>query len=197
MENTAQAGAELQDIDDLYQNGLDQISGGLNVQPASRTNFQSGLFFFLNKTGKVLYPRLSVELPFLLSKLQGVALQASKIGQSVVHAGTQQVGYLTAQTETDKGQVLEMVFTPMVDPVKRQTLGVLAVGFPLPQTDHAVMLPAQGGPRQIADSGSTIKTTGSNHPLLSGIWLENRLYSTSIPDELLLQLNREIGDKLK
>ena len=188
MENTAQAGAELQDIDDLYQNGLDQLSGGLNVHPAGRTNFQSGLFFFLDNTGKVLYPRPSVELPFLLSKLQGVASQAGKIGQSVVHAGTQQVGYLTAQTETDKGQVIEMVFTPMVDPVKRQTLGVLAVGFPLPDTELPVLPSTQN---------LSTKTTGSTHPMLSGILLENRLYSTSIPGDLLHQLNREISDKLK
>jgi PAS domain S-box-containing protein len=188
MENAGQVGADLQDIDDLYQNGLDQLSGGLNAHPAGRTNFQSGLFFFLDNSGKVLYPRPSVELPFLLSKLQGVALQAGKIGQSVVHAGIQQVGYLTAQTETDKGQVTEMVFTPMVDPVKRQTLGVLAVGFPLPDTEHPVLPSTQN---------QSTKTTGSTHPMLSGILLENRLYSTSIPGDLLHQLNREIGDKLK
>src|ERR1017187_3880197 len=160
MENTAQAGAELQDIDDLYQNGLDQLSGGLHVHSAGRTNFQSGLFFFLENTGKVLYPRPNVELPFLLSKLQGVASQTGKIGQSVVHAGTQQVGYLTAQTETDKRQVIEMVFTPMVDPANHQTLGVLAVGFPLPDTELPVLPSTQN---------QSMKTIGSTQPMLSGI----------------------------
>ena len=181
MENAAQAGAEAQDIDDLYQNGSDQLLAGLNTYPASRRSFQAGLFFFfLDGAGKVLYPRATAKQPFVLPDHHWLASQVDGIGQSVIRTHGQQVGYLEPPTETGAHRVMEMVFTPVTDPVTQQDLGVLAVGFPLSESESA---PA--------------KTTGIGHSLLGGIWLKNRLYASSIPGGFIPQLRRDISNQFQ
>ncbi|HEX9047247.1 MAG TPA: hypothetical protein VF988_09495, partial [Verrucomicrobiae bacterium] len=180
MENVNQPGADPQDIDDLYQNGLDQLTSAVSTFPAGRTDFQAGLFFFfLDSSGKVLFPRETVKLPFTLPNSQWIASQATGIGPSVLGAGRQQIGYLKPQSNADN-RALEMVCTPVIDPVSGQKLGVLAVGFPLPET------------RRTGAKSSTAE--GS---LLSGLWLGNHLYSSSIPAEFDSRLSDDINGKLK
>jgi PAS domain S-box-containing protein len=77
----------------------------------------------------------------------------------------------------------------VTDPVNRRQLGVLAVGFPLRETEHAAA-PAIG-------IETNRPSAGSGNGMLSGIWLENRLYSTSIPGDFIQQLSRDVGENLK
>jgi hypothetical protein len=134
MDNAGHAGADPQDIDDLYQNGMDQLREVVGTTPQGRTNTQRGFFFFLNSSGGVLYPSENARLPFFFPGLQQITPQVERVGQSVSREGLQQVGYLAPQKEPGQLRIREMVFTPVVDQVNRQKLGVLAVGFPLPET---------------------------------------------------------------
>src|SRR5512133_451028 len=52
LENAIQGHAE--DIDDLYQNGLDQLSDLVPASGSAPTNEASGFFFFLNDKGRLL-----------------------------------------------------------------------------------------------------------------------------------------------
>jgi PAS domain S-box-containing protein len=65
-----------------------------------------------------------------------------------------------------------MVFTPIIDQVGRQKVGVLAVGFPLP----------------IAPQSNSI---------LSAIWLDNRLYSSSLPESALKEVQQAVASQLR
>ncbi|PWU10384.1 MAG: hypothetical protein C5B50_25645 [Verrucomicrobia bacterium] len=173
MENAGQPGAEQKDVDDLYQNGLDQLLEFVGVNRNEKTVPPGGFFFFLNTKGEVLYPSSKVRLPFVFPGLGALSRQIEAVGLAVGRDGLRQVGYLAPRVGEEAGRLCEMVFTPVVDQVSRQKLGVLAVGFPLPSTGPAAQ-----------ESKST---------LLSGIWLDGQLYSASIPDSASRQLAQAIG----
>src|SRR5205807_2026048 len=102
------------------------LSGPASVRPEF-------LFFFLNTRGEVMTPSANVQLPFSFTSLRRMTLQAEAVGRSVIRDGAQQVGYLPLASESETLRICEMVFTPIVDVVTHQKLGVLAVGFPLPE----------------------------------------------------------------
>jgi len=172
MENAGQAEPEQRDIDDLYQNGYDQLSEVLAAVPGGRTNNSRGLYFFLNSKAEVLYPSAQVKLPFSLRGLRVIAQQLEAVGKSVSRGNSPQIGYLAPEAETGGVAVREMIFTPIVDQVKHQTLGVLAVGFPLP-------------------------IASQDHPLLSAIRLDNRWYSSAIPGSTLTRVQPAIDVRLR
>jgi PAS domain S-box-containing protein len=167
MENAGQADPEQRDVDDLYQNGSDQLAEIFASHPGGRTNSASGLFFFLNPKGEVLYPSSQVKLPFSLSGSHRVAQRMETIGGKITGADAPQVGYLPSEDEPGAVAIREMVYTPIVDRVGHQRLGVLGVGFPLPRA-----------------------TPGAG--MLSATWLDGRLYSSSIPADALRDVERQI-----
>src|SRR5258708_18026505 len=75
MENAGQAQPDQRDIDDLYQNGFDQLSGVMAAVSGGHTNNSSGWYFFLNTKGELLYPTAQVKLPFSLQALRRLAPQ--------------------------------------------------------------------------------------------------------------------------
>src|SRR6516164_691386 len=164
MENALQDHADQReaqrDIDDLYQNGMDQLSEVMAGVTSARTNKSSWLFFFLNSKGELLYPSPQDKLPFSLLGLRAISREVESVGVSVSHQSGPEIGYLAPEAERGTAAIREMVFTPIVDQVGHQKLGVLAVGFPLPN-------PAQG------------------NPILSAIWIANRLHASSIPADAL------------
>jgi PAS domain S-box-containing protein len=191
MENASQASAEQQDVDDLYQNAADQLNEIFSPTVAqasdgSRSNLQAGFFFFLNNQGEVLYPSEKVNLPFTFPGLQRLKQEIEAVGKSVAQSRTQQVGYLAPGQAAGHLRIHEMVFTPVTDQVKHEQLGILAVGFPLPAMDEMRVPPfdSQGLAR------------GSS-PILSGIWLDDQLYSTSIPAALVNGLNNELRPNIE
>jgi PAS domain S-box-containing protein len=171
MENAGVEHPDQRDIDDLYQNGFDQLSEVLAASPGSRTNSPTGFYFFLNNKGQVLYPSAQVKLPFSLLGLQGVAQQVEAVAASVGSQNEPQIGYLAPESEPGVAAIREMVFTPVVDQVGRQKLGVLGVGFPLP-------------------------TANRGNPILSAIWLDNHLYSSSIPSDGQSVVEELVGSEL-
>ena len=168
MENADQARAEQQDIDDLYQNANDQLSEAVAAYRGNRTNDPHAFYCFLNTRGEVLYPSASVKLPFSLSTLSGIASQLQAVGAAVSREKAVQIGYLAPKDDPATGSVREMVFIPIIDQVNHQNWGVQAVGFPL----------------AVADPSSSI---------LSALWLDGRLYSSSLPADSL----REVEETLR
>ena len=176
MENALQDHADQReaqrDIDDLYQNGMDQLSEVMAGVTSGRTNKSSWLFFFLNSKGELLYPSPQDKLPFSLSGLRAISREVESVGVSVSHQSGPEIGYLAPEAERGTAAIREMVFTPIVDQVGHQKLGVLAVGFPLPN-------PAQG------------------NPILSAIWLANRLHASSIPADALNNIEQVLGSRFR
>jgi PAS domain S-box-containing protein len=172
MEIAGQEHPEQRDIDDLYQNAFDQLSDVMAAAPGTGTNRSRGFYFILNNKGQVLYPSAQVKLPFSLHGLASIAPRVEAVGASVGRGNSAQIGYLAPADESGSAAIREMVFTPIVDQVAHQRAGVLAVGFPLPSA-------AQG------------------NPILSAIWLDNRLYSSSIPAGQLKELEQAAGAELR
>jgi PAS domain S-box-containing protein len=200
MDNAGQAGADPQDIDDLYQNGIDQLREVMEANQQGRTNAQAGFFFFLNSKGVVLYPSEEARLPFFFPGLQQITQQVERVGQSVSREGLKQVGYLAPQKEPGQLRIREMVFTPVVDQVTQQKLGVLAVGFPLPEAEKIELASFGGAPNRAGNSKAVLTgRTGSSleSTVLSGIWLDGQLYSSSMSANYLPQLERDIGGQLQ
>ena len=163
---------EQRDIDDLYKNALDQLGDLISINSVpSRTNAAGGFYFFLNTNGEVLYPSGQAKQPFSLAGLPQIESQIKAVGGAVSRESRAQVGYLATEDKSGTRTIKEMVFTPVVDQVKHEKWGVLAAGFPVP-------VPAQGD------------------PALTGIWLDNRLYSFSIPPDSLRQVERAVWTQL-
>jgi PAS domain S-box-containing protein len=177
MENALQEHADQReaqrDIDDLYQNGMDQLSQVMASVASAGTNKSSWLFFFLNSKGEILYPSPLDKLPFSLLGLRGISRQVESVGVSVRQQSSPEIGYLAPEDERGAAAAIrEMVFTPIVDQVGHQKLGVFAVGFPLPN-------PAQG------------------NPILSAIWLADRLHASSIPTNALNNIEQVLGSRFR
>jgi PAS domain S-box-containing protein len=172
MENADLEHPDQRDIDDVYQNARDQLAELMAAVPGGQTNKTGGFYFFLNGKGEVLYPSAQVQLPFSLLGLRKIARQIETVGRSVIGENSMQIGYLAPEEEPGAAEIREMVFTPIVDQVGRQQkLGVLAVGFPLPSASRG-------------------------DPILSAIWLDNRLHSTSISGDPLTRLEEAVDTAL-
>jgi two-component system cell cycle sensor histidine kinase/response regulator CckA len=172
MENAGLEHPDQRDIDDVYQNARDQLAEVMSAAPGGGTNKSGGLYFFLNTKGEVLYPSAQVQLPFSLQGLRRIGRQVETVGLSVSRENSTQIGYLAPEDETGAPAIREMVFTPIVDQVgPEKKLGVLAVGFSLPNAIRG-------------------------DPILSAIWLDNRLYSTSIPGGILTSVAKEVATEL-
>ncbi len=172
MENAGQEHPDQRDIDDLYQNGLDQLSDLMTAPPGAGTNALGRFFCFLNTKGEVLYPSAQVKLPFSLLGLRGISGELEAVGASVSRDNQTEVGYLAPEHKPGTISLREMVFTPIVDQVEHQTLGALGVGFPLPAASR-------------------------RNPILSAIWLENRLFASSIPPDALRGVEQAVGPELR
>jgi len=171
MENAGQEHPDQRDIDDLYQNGLDQLADVMAALPGEHsTNLSKSFYFFLNSKGDVLYPSAQAKLPFSLAGLRRIAKQ---VGGSAATIGNEpQVGYLAPEDQSGAVAIREMLVTPLVDQVTHQKLGALGVGFPLASANQ-------------------------NDPILSAIWVNNRLHSPSIPADALSEVEQAVGAVLR
>jgi two-component system, cell cycle sensor histidine kinase and response regulator CckA len=200
MENAGHPGAEQQDVDDLYQNGVDQLLEIMKVYRRQQTNVEAGIFFFLNGNGQVLYPSANLKLPFSFPGLGQITQQVERVGLAVSREGIQQVGYLAPRQGPGRDRIREMVFTPVVDQVSERRLGVLAVGFPLPETESTPSVGDRSQSNRAVGSGSVGTGQGAvegEGKVLTGIWLDRHLYSSSIPTNELSQLAKEMGGEVE
>ena len=199
MEIAGQAGAEQQDIDDLYHNGMDQLVEVFRVNQRTGRQTLAGFFLFLNKQGEVLFPSTDVGLPFSVPSLRQFAPEVEQVGRAISGKGAQQAGYLASPAAAGNDRIQEMVFTPITDPVSRRELGIMAVGFPRAENDLNRLPESQVASRDTHSSPAAAsgRKQAPQADLLSGIWLAGRLHSSSIPPEALAQLDEKITRELK
>src|SRR2546423_917177 len=60
MEIAGQEHPEQRDVDDLYQNGFDQLASLLAESPLLQSNRSKGFYLFLNNRAQILYPGAQV-----------------------------------------------------------------------------------------------------------------------------------------
>jgi len=192
MENAGQPGADQQDVDDLYQNGVDQLQQALKAYPGGQSNLQQRFFFFMNNRGHLLQPSAAVRLPFVMPGLRRITPQIEVIGSAVNQSGAPQVGYLAPREEPNGEQIREMIFTPIVDQVNHRQFGVLAVGSPVPETATGSPPTTQHGSNQSVNSDLAGMERPAAGAILSGIWLDDHFYSSSVPTNAQTLLETDI-----
>ena len=127
----------------------------------------------LDGEGKVIHPTDAGDE----SARQKVERQLRFMRGGVSRLEEQQVGYVTRETANGKSQLLEVVVTPIALPDGHK-VGALIVGFPL------------------SDLELGERTLNAVSRLRSGIWLENEIYSKTIPDAVRGVLARRVADTM-
>jgi len=140
----------------LYRIALDELRDVLRPSPDAPNAVPATFFRFVNADGRVLTP--TDERAGLGDGAGAARFEAALARAARNLAGDrQQVGYLAPEVN-GQSALHEVVVTPIVDPVTARPLGALAIGFAVHDFGDGL-----GGIR-------------------GGVWLDDRLYSNSIPD---------------
>ncbi|MEI7731885.1 MAG: adenylate/guanylate cyclase domain-containing protein [Verrucomicrobiota bacterium] len=156
---------------DLYRVGLDQLRELLPASQRGEKLSQTAFFVFLNSRGEMILPSSTNTVNASIQGLRPARHFMETIGKFALTNRTQHIGYLAPEVAAGGITLREMVFTPIIHQVSQQALGVLALGFPLPDSSR------DGVP--------------------SGIWLDGQLYSSSIPGSLRIRLGDEMANQLR
>ncbi len=89
----------------------------------------------------------------------------------------QQVGFLSRENSAGKTNLLEVIVTKIADPNTQQTLGALVLGTAFFDTSENEM-------KQMSH-------------IQSGIWLENQIYSQTIPAGVREELSKRLAEQIK
>jgi class 3 adenylate cyclase len=131
----------------------------------------------VDRDGKFIVPRKQRPNFMLTGRAQNRNLFAGKpLAESVKE---QEIGYLPINKESDKSQLREMIVTPLVNEATGETLGALVLGF------------------TVRDFGENEMYQFSDRTLLSGIWLDGKIYSATIPDELRQPVAARVAEEVK
>ena len=157
------------DPDLLYRIAADELRDVLTPPPGDPTAPAATFFRFVDAGGHVIPPPdARAGLAEKPSEVEPVA----RLGASLDGLGAQQVGYL-APRPRDRAELHEIVATALVDPVTGERLGALVLGFPMADRSEA----------------SLARTTA----IRSGIWLDGRLFSGTIPPAAVDRIGAAIG----
>jgi len=163
------AAVEERDTALLYRIALDELRDVLGAAPEAPGLRRATFFRFVGADGRVLPPadeRAGLTRSGVDARWEG---QIARAAGALDAAAEQLVGYVAPEIDGQPA-LHEVVVTSLVDPVGPR-LGALAIGFP------------------VLDFGEAT----TPHPILSGIWLEGRLYSVAIPEALRVVLAATIG----
>ncbi|MBI3878707.1 MAG: HAMP domain-containing protein [Verrucomicrobia bacterium] len=116
------------------------------------------------------------------AKKQNDQVKSFMAGKTSRALKRQEIGYMLADTEDPATPLREFVITPIIDKADNETLGAFVVGFPL----------ADFGEQAMFD----FSRRSEFGQLLSGIWLDAKIYSHTIPesvrDTLAMSIAREL-----
>lgn len=103
--------------------------------------------------------------------------QLAAVQEAMNKLEAQQVGFLSRETVGGKTNLLEVIVTKISDPNSKQTLGALVLGTAfLDASENAMKVMSH---------------------IQSGIWLENQIYSQTIPAKLHEELSKRLAEKIK
>lgn len=91
----------------------------------------------------------------------------------------QRIGYLATDRDSDKVELREVIVTPITHPTSGKMLGALVMGY------------------LVKDFGEKAMYEFSQKKLLSGIWLDGKIYSQTIPEEIRDEVSQQIQQKLE
>jgi HAMP domain-containing protein len=156
----------------LYTTGGDELRNVLRP-PAGAPDRRAATFFrFVDAGGSVLAP--TDERAGLVGAT-GAARWEEQIARVASTTEAQQIGYLAP--DIDGRPVLqEVVVTRILDRPTGRRLGALAVAFPVDDFGE-----------RVAEGGRAIR---------GGIWLDGRLYSRTIPEELRRPLAATVAEEI-
>jgi class 3 adenylate cyclase len=131
---------------------------------------------FLDAQGRVVPPPDSSRLLAPRLSKKELEEQLALLGTAMAAMESQQIGYLAPELEKDRFQLQEMVLTKIVEPEGGRPLGALILGFPL------------------FDAGE--QDLKQKTQIASGIWLDGRIYSRTIPGAARKHVSEAIESQL-
>ncbi|HZQ47273.1 MAG TPA: adenylate/guanylate cyclase domain-containing protein [Verrucomicrobiae bacterium] len=103
-------------------------------------------------------------------------VQLAAVHEAMDKLEAQQIGFLSRELPNGKTNLLEVIVTKIADPDSRQTAGALVLGTPFLDTSENEM-------KRMSQ-------------IQSGIWLENQVYSQTIPAGVREELSRRLAAQI-
>lgn len=91
----------------------------------------------------------------------------------------QQIGYLATDHDSDKVELREVIVTPIINQTSGEMLGALVMGY------------------LVKDFGEKAMYDFSKKKLLSGIWLDGKIYTQTIPEEIREEVSVQIQQEIE
>jgi class 3 adenylate cyclase len=158
-------------LENLYKTAEDELRDILRASGESKT--KAAFFRFLDARGHPLAAAKGVDAG--LTRGPGhdeLNVALTRLGEAVADEAEQRVGLIPA-TMAGHRELLEVVFTKILDRASGESIGALVLGFPVPF--------------------SAQKQT----QLSSGLWVNGEIYSGNIPMELRPRFAEAIGNSLR
>ena len=164
----------LQKLRDIVRKGMPRM------KPRDRERFQNSLFTVavVDAEGRILVPTndrpnfMFRREPPLRNRKEVFSLFKEHPRLEVLKE--QEIGYLPARPDADGPQLREIILTPIVNQSTGETHGALIMGFP------------------VQDFGESAMYQFSEKALQSGIWLQDRLFSKTIPEDIRENVSERI-----
>ncbi len=171
----------LQKLREAMRRGMPK---GQAVRDRERERFQSNFFSVavVDAEGRILVPKR--DRPTFMIRDAKVKNRTEVFPLFKDHPPAevlkeQEIGYLPARRDKDGSQLREVILTPVVNQGKDETPGALVMAFP------------------VQDFGESAMYQFSDKALLSGIWLDGKVYSKTIPDEIQTAVSSHIREEIK
>jgi class 3 adenylate cyclase len=153
----------------LYQIAAAELRSAIGEGFRGPRRPRASYFGFLDARGRVIPPSAAERAGFELPENRKRFEEQMAFGRRVLRTAyerPQEVGYLPPPDAKDtSAQPHEIVLTRIFDPETRELRGALVVGFPLPDLEQQAMVRVS--------------------QIFSGIYVANRLYSRTIPRDML------------
>src|SRR5262249_8592429 len=162
-----QAAMEDKAIDLLYPSEKEELRDlmeGEEPPPEEAAQSLHAKFYrFLDGTGAVIKPLNTYDVGELDAKTEA-QLALSRL------PNTQQIGYIQQNTEADEGSIDEVIAVPIFSTSTGDVISALVIGFK---------------PLELAEKNAEVG-------MKSGVWVNGRLYLSSLPKSAQASLNEKI-----
>jgi class 3 adenylate cyclase len=146
----------------------------LATGPNDSNPFHAKFCLFLSEKGEVIEPPRKFTWSQTLENQERLKSQFAIIGKALPLLEEPTAGYITPQDKQGRLRLEQAMFTRITDAASGDILGALALGFSLPSTERS--------------DAAKFK---------NGIFLEDRIYSQSIPEVLQSDLARRLIETTK
>lgn len=167
------AAMEEEDASLLYRIALDELRDVLRPPPDTPHARPAAFFRFVSAHGDVLPPNDPRAGLLDTPDRARWERQLARAGSATSDPEVQQIGYL-APTVGRQPRLHEVILTQIIDPVRHEGLGALAIGFAADDIDASAF--------------------AERAQVESGVWLEGRLYTHAIPEAVTPALAAAVAE---